>query len=151
MFVDGSLTTQQATLPEYLEKPCVEDIVPGTAHWVDLGAISVDGARHVWVDRDADLVPRDDEWFDSTARLIAFDEGIVLDLTRTRDEDGNLHKFRPVISDKEPDAEALGLLPIIEVVTNYGTLQALKDQFRTKYGVGFKGKPAKASREVEPK
>jgi hypothetical protein len=94
MFENGELDPRPALLPERLRVPTVEDIVPGSVHWIDHAALWAEkDSGELWINNGAPLVYYDDDFVARQVRIIAFDEGLVVDLTSVLDDEGNIRRL----------------------------------------------------------
>ena len=81
-------------------------------------------------------------------RVISFDEGLVLDVSSLRDDEGNAAQFDIApFSEYIDDAgfEIGEFLPIIAIVSHRDELKQISDMFRYRYGVKLNGKPVNVS------
>lgn len=147
MFENGELDPRPAQLPERLRLPTVEDIVPGSVHWIDYAALWAEkDSGELWVNNGAPLVYYDDDFVARQVRIIAFDEGLVVDLTSILDDEGNIRRFYPSSFAQHVDDENFSIgdyQRTVGIVSTKKELAALKDIFKDRYGMRFNGKPTK--------
>lgn len=153
MFENGKLDSRPAKLPESVMMPTVADIVPGSVHWIDKDALWFDASNEVWINQAAPLIYYSDEMFVTQfVRIIAFDEGIVVDWTTANDEDGNLRKVHTDSFEEHIDNENFNIgeyKKTIAFITREDELKQIKDLFKQTYGLKFSGKQVK--QKVDPK
>ena len=146
MFEYGELDTRQIQLPEHLECTTVAEMPPGTAWGVLPGCIWVDENRNVWVNTGYPISPDSefgDDYASSVTRLIRFEEGFVLDLSKYIDTDLQLPHFHP--QDQESylsDADYSGeFMPIIHIVIAKEACKPIRKLFKERYGKKLNGSP----------
>lgn len=145
MFIDGKLNSEPAKLPERLEMPTVADMVPGSVHYIDVDALWFDETGEIWLNEAAPLEYYEDESYISRyVRVIAFEQGPVVDWTSAKDDYGNLRKvyrtsFTDHINDEHFDIGEYK--KVVGFITSKKELSELKKIFKKTYGLTFKGEP----------
>lgn len=149
MFENGKLDTRPARLPERLHIPTVADIVPGSVHWIDKGAIWFDNTGEVWINQAAPLVYYEDETYVTQyVRIIQFDEGTVIDWTSVIDDENNMRKVSTIDFSQHVNDENFDIgeyRQAVGFVCDTRELKQMKKLFKDRYGIKFSGKPIKSS------
>lgn len=154
MFENGQLDSRQAKLPERLELPTVGDIMPGSAWYIDADAVLIDETGLVWVNKLCSLIEGDDHYITTYTRIIAFEEGLVLDTTNTLDSDGQPKQFQRVSTSEalaSGEYEPELYIPIIAFISTTGELEKLEELFKERYTLTLEGEIISDSKAGETK
>lgn len=147
MFENGELDSRPAMLPERLARPTLQEAIPGSAHWVDLSAVWVDGEQKVWINDNVPLNYNDDDFVQDFVRIIAFEEGFVLDITELKDHNGNTKQFTATPFSQHLVEEGFDIgeyQPVVAVISTAKELKEIKRLFKQRYGCKLNGQPSKA-------
>lgn len=140
MFENGKLDSRQAYFPEHLERPTLSDAPPGTAWYIDINALLMDEKGKAWVDTEYPLQHEFNDFDAIYCRTIIFDEGIVVDLTKTLDESNQQYTFSRTTKEELIDEYGTkNFEPIIGIITTKKDFKAIKLLFKERYGRNLKG------------
>lgn len=140
MFENGKLDSRQAYFPEHLERPTISDAPPGTAWYIDINALLMDEKGKAWIDTEYPLQHELYEYDTIYCRTIIFEEGIVVDLTKTLDENYQQYTFSRTTKEELLDKYSnQNFKPIIGILTTKKDFKAVKAIFKERYGRNLKG------------